>query len=87
MAGKTPKGSPGNWLHDVPTSHLPSTTHNVQSMSPRHAYGLCKAYQLEDIVTMLEVRRRFEIPSSICSARAREIALTAQRMISRTKSA
>jgi hypothetical protein len=36
---------------------------------------------------MLEVRRRFEIPSSICSARAREIALTAQRMMARTKSA
>ena len=87
MAGKTPKGSRGNWLHDVPTKHLPSTTRNVQSMSPRHAYGLSQGVPPEDVVTMLEVRRRFEIPSSICSARAREIALTAQRMISRTKSA
>jgi hypothetical protein len=43
--------------------------------------------RMEDIVTMLEVRRRFDIPSSICSARAREIALTAQRMIARSKTA
>ena len=48
---------------------------------------LMEGVRLEDVVTMLEVRRRFEIPSSICSARAHEIALTAQRMISRTKSA
>jgi hypothetical protein len=48
---------------------------------------LMQGIPVEDIVTMLEVRRRFEIPSLICSARAREIALTAQRMITRTKSA
>jgi hypothetical protein len=41
--------------------------------------------RIEDVVTMLEVRRRFEIPSSIRSSRAREIALTAQRMISQRK--
>jgi hypothetical protein len=34
---------------------------------------------------MLEVRRRFEIPTALCSARAREIAATAQRMIARQK--
>jgi hypothetical protein len=38
-----------------------------------------------DIVTMLEVRRRFEIPSTLNLARAHEIARTAQRMISRQK--
>jgi RepB DNA-primase from phage plasmid len=48
---------------------------------------LMQGIRVEDVVTMLEVRRRFEIPNSICSARAREIALTAQRMIARTKSA
>jgi hypothetical protein len=48
---------------------------------------LIEGARLEDVVTMLEVRRRFEVPSSICSARAHEIALTARRMISRTKSA
>ena len=48
---------------------------------------LMQGIPMADIVTMLEIRRRFEIPGSICSARAREIALTAQRMISRTKSA
>ncbi len=42
---------------------------------------------IEDIITMLEVRRRFEIPVAHCSARAREIAATAQRMIARRKTA
>jgi hypothetical protein len=41
---------------------------------------------LDDVVTLLEVRRRFEVPSSICPARAHGIARTAQRMISVTKS-
>jgi hypothetical protein len=49
--------------------------------------SLMEGVRLDDVVTMLEVRRRFEVPSSICSARAHEIASTAQRMISRTKSA
>lgn len=40
---------------------------------------------LNDVVTMLECRRRFEIPSALCSSRAHEIALTAQRMIARKK--
>ena len=38
---------------------------------------------ISDVITMLEVRRRFEIPDPICSARAREIAVTAQQMIER----
>jgi hypothetical protein len=42
---------------------------------------------IDDIITMLEVRRRFEIPTALCSARAREIAATAQRMIARRKTA
>jgi hypothetical protein len=42
---------------------------------------------IDDIITMLEVRRRFEIPAALCSARAREIAATAQRMIARQKTA
>jgi hypothetical protein len=48
---------------------------------------LLEGVPIEDVVTMLEVRRRFEIPSPICSARAREIALTAQRMITQRKTA
>lgn len=36
-----------------------------------------------EVITMLEVRRHFEIPDPMCSARAREIAMTAQRMIER----
>lgn len=35
----------------------------------------------DDVITMLECRRRFEFPSSICASRAREIATTAQRMV------
>jgi hypothetical protein len=38
-----------------------------------------------DVVTMLEVRRRFEIPSTLNLARAHEIARTAQHMISKQK--
>jgi hypothetical protein len=38
-----------------------------------------------DIVTMLEVRRRFEIPNTLNLVRAHEIARTAQHMISRQK--
>jgi hypothetical protein len=42
---------------------------------------------IDEIITMLEVRRRFEIPAAIAGARAREIAATAQRMIARRKTA
>jgi hypothetical protein len=42
---------------------------------------------IHDVITMLEVRRRFEIPAALCSARAREIAATAQRIIARRKTA
>ena len=42
---------------------------------------------IDDVVTMLESRRRFEIPAALCSARAREIAMTAQRMVARRKTA
>ena len=38
-----------------------------------------------DVVTMLQVRRRFQIPDKLCSARAHEIAFTARRMIARKK--
>jgi hypothetical protein len=40
---------------------------------------------MADIVTMLQVRRRFQIPDKLCSARAHEIAFTARRMITRKK--
>jgi len=40
---------------------------------------------MADVVTMLQVRRRFQIPDKLCSARAHEIAFTAQRMIVRKK--
>src|ERR1700687_1417445 len=46
---------------------------------------LFEGIPIDNIVTMLEVRRRFEIPAALCRARAREITLTAQRMIARRK--
>src|ERR1039457_7637920 len=48
---------------------------------------LIEGIPIDDVVTLLEVRRRFEIPIALCRARAREIAQTAQRMIARRKSA
>jgi RepB DNA-primase from phage plasmid len=46
---------------------------------------LDEAVPFPDVITMLEARRRFEIPATLCSARAREIAATAQRLIGRKK--
>jgi hypothetical protein len=46
---------------------------------------LLEGAPIDDVITMLTVRRKFEIPTALCSARAREIATTAQRMIARTK--
>jgi hypothetical protein len=43
--------------------------------------------RFDDVITMLESRRRFELPAALCSARAREIAATAERMIARRKTA
>jgi hypothetical protein len=41
--------------------------------------------RIADVVTMLQVRRRFQISEKLCSARAHEIAFTAERMIARKK--
>jgi len=46
---------------------------------------LIEGIPIDDVVTLLEVRRRFEIPIALCRARALEIAMTAQRMIARRK--
>jgi hypothetical protein len=46
---------------------------------------LIEGVPIDDVVTMLAVRRRFEIAPALCSARAREIAQTVQRMIARRK--
>ena len=40
---------------------------------------------IEDVIAMLEDRRSAELSPALCSARAREIATTAQRMIARAK--
>ena len=46
---------------------------------------LLEGAPIDDVITMLEMRRRSELPTALCSARAREIATTANRMIARTK--
>ena len=46
---------------------------------------LLEGAPIDDVITMLEVRRRFELPAALCSARAREIATTAARRIARKK--
>ena len=46
---------------------------------------LIEGTPIDDVVTLLEVRRRFEIPVALCRARAREITQTAQRMLARRK--
>ncbi|HVJ09449.1 MAG TPA: RepB family DNA primase [Acidisarcina sp.] len=48
---------------------------------------LAEGIPIGDVVTMLEVRRRFEIPAAIAGARAREIATTAQHMIAHRRTA
>jgi hypothetical protein len=48
---------------------------------------LTEGIGIDDVITMLESRRRFELPVELCFARAREIAATAQRMIARRKTA
>ena len=48
---------------------------------------LLEGIRTDDVITMLECRRRFDIPSTLCSPRAREIAITAERMIARRKTA
>jgi RepB DNA-primase from phage plasmid len=42
---------------------------------------------IDDVITMLHERRRFELPTALCSARAREIATTALRTVARLKTA
>jgi hypothetical protein len=42
---------------------------------------------IDDVITLLEVRRRFELSPALNATRAREIAATAQRMITRRKTA
>jgi hypothetical protein len=46
---------------------------------------LLEGAPIDDVITMLEVRRAYELPTALCSARAREIATTAQRMIAPAK--
>ncbi|MBN9614152.1 MAG: hypothetical protein BGO25_19805 [Acidobacteriales bacterium 59-55] len=46
---------------------------------------LIEGIAIDDVITMLESRRCAELSAALCSARAREIAATAQRMIAHRK--
>jgi hypothetical protein len=46
---------------------------------------LLEGKPIADVMAMLEARRKSEIPAALCVARAREIATTARRMISRNR--
>lgn len=48
---------------------------------------LIEGIRMDDVITMLKFRRRFEIPDALCCDRAQEIAATAQRLITRRKTA
>ena len=48
---------------------------------------LIEGIRFDDVITMLESRRRFEFPPALCSARALEITTTAASMITGRKSA
>jgi hypothetical protein len=48
---------------------------------------LIEGVGIEDVITMLKARRSSELPAALCSARAREIAVTAQRMIAHRNTA
>jgi RepB DNA-primase from phage plasmid len=66
-------------------NHLYYAQRTVDVASAR--LWLIEGIRFDDVITMLEFRRRFELPAALCSARAREIAATAQRMITHRKSA
>ncbi len=48
---------------------------------------LIEGSSFDDVIAMLEARRCHELPAALCSARAREIVTTAERMIAHRKSA
>jgi len=48
---------------------------------------LLQGAPIDDVITMLQERRCFDFPAALCSARSREIATTAQRMVARLKTA
>ena len=82
---KTPRSSRASWLRAASDKPNPLyyAQRTVDVASAR--LWLIEGIPIDDVVTLLEVRRRFEIPIALCRARAREIAQTAQRMIARRK--
>lgn len=79
----------GKLTHDLASrrSDKPNPVYYAQRTidvaSARH--WLLEGAPIDDVITMLSERRRFELSSALCSARAREIAATAKRMVARQK--
>ena len=48
---------------------------------------LMEGVGVDDVIARLESRRRFDLPTSLCAARAQEITTTAQRMLTQRKPA
>src|ERR1700761_6551182 len=46
---------------------------------------LIEGVPIDDVITMLHERRRFDLPAALCSARSREIATTARRIVVRRR--
>jgi hypothetical protein len=54
-------------------------------MSQSAKLWLIAGIPMDDSVTVLEVRRRFEIPTALYSVPGRDVAFTAQKVIARRK--
>ena len=79
LNSNTPGASLKGW--QTATVPISSNASPVDMASAR--LWLLEGAPIDDVITMLEVRRDFELPTALCSARAREIVATAQRMIAR----
>jgi hypothetical protein len=70
-------------------SDKPNPTYYAQrtiDVASAHLW-LLEGIRIDDVITMLEVRRRFEFPHALCAARAREITATAKRIVARKRTA
>ena len=71
-------GKPTNSAHDW--ARFCATTPPWKRRRNRANFGV-GSIPMGDVVTMLDVRRRFEIPDALCQARSRKIPLAAQRLL------
>lgn len=79
----------GKLTHELASRRLdkPDPVYYAQRTVDVASAGQCliEGAPIDDVITMLSERRRFELSSALCSVRAREIAATARRMVARRK--